>query len=264
MGDRKKAIITGAAGGMGLEHARHLARLGIDIVIFDIDLEVAKKWNDKLAGETVVDDIRSLGVDCIALQVDLTNGTETQAAVDKVVAQWPIIDILINNAGGAAAPFEFSSPTTIREADTHRVVNINLMSTINCCRAVAPYLRRPGASIINIGTINAEWEAPGAKQALYGAAKAAVIRYTRSLAVELGPKGIRANTVSPGYVETPRIAAQAALRPGVSGSDLVSKIPLGRVGRSEDVSAVVAFLAGPSSGFVTGNNIRVSGGMELM
>jgi len=259
----KRAIITGAAGGMGLEHARYLARLGADIAIFDIDLEVAKKWNDELYGDTVVDDIKSLGVDCIAIQVDVTDGAATQAAVDKVVAQWPVIDILVNNAGGAAAPFERSSPTTISEEDTHRVVNVNLMSTVNCCRAVAPHLRRPGASIVNIATVNAEMEVPGGKQALYGASKAAVVRYTRSLAVELGPEGIRANSVSPGYIETARIVAQAALRPGVSGPELLSKIPLRRSGQTKDVSPVVAFLAGPLSGYVTGNNIRVSGGMEL-
>ncbi|KAF2216134.1 hypothetical protein CERZMDRAFT_33321, partial [Cercospora zeae-maydis SCOH1-5] len=173
------------------------------------------------------------------------------------------IDILVNNAGGTIIPIDVSSPATISEVDAHRVVDINFMSTINCCRAVAPYLRRPGASIINIGTVNAEWEAPGAKQALYSAVKAAVIRYTRSLAVELRPEGIRANCISPGYIETPRVAAQAALRPGLSRNELLSDIPLRRPGRSEDVSSVVAFLASASSGYVTGNNIRVSGGLKL-
>jgi NAD(P)-dependent dehydrogenase (short-subunit alcohol dehydrogenase family) len=260
----KRAIVTGGACGMGLEHARHLARLGADIAIFDIDLEVSKRWNHKLNGQTVVDDIRGLGVNCIAIQVDLTSAAATQAAVDQIVTQWPEIDILVNNAGGAVTPFERSSPTLITDEDTHRVVNVNLMSTVNCCRAVAPYLRRPGASIINIATTNAEMEVSGGKLALYAASKAAVIRYTRSLAVELGPEGIRANALSPGYVETPRIVAQAAARPGLSGNDLSGKIPLRRSGRSEDVSRVVEFLAGPMSGYVTGNNIRVSGGMELV
>jgi NAD(P)-dependent dehydrogenase (short-subunit alcohol dehydrogenase family) len=260
----KKAIITGGAGGMGLAHARHLARLGADVAIFDIDLKIAKRWDEKLDAPTVAEEIRGLGVDCLTVQVDLTSAVATQAAIEQVVAKWSAIDIVINNAGGALVPYEASTATTTLDADVQRVITANLMTTVNCCRAVTPYLRRPGASIINIGSVNADVEVSGARLALYGASKAAVARYTRSLAVELGPDGIRANTLSPGVVMTARIAAQQKLRPGFTSNEVLDKIPLRRLGQPQDVSRVVEFLAGPLSEYVTGNNIRVSGGMELV
>ncbi|KAK0387516.1 hypothetical protein NLU13_3762 [Sarocladium strictum] len=260
----KKAIVTGGAGGMGLAHVRHLARLGADVAIFDIDLNVAKRWGEELSAPTVAEEIRGLGVDCIAIQVDLTSATATQAAIEQVVSKWSTIDVMVNNAGGAVAPYDTSTATQTSDEDVHRIVNLNLLTTVNCCRAVTPHLRRPGASIINIGTINADIEAPGGKLALYAATKAGVARYTRSLAVELGPDGIRANTLAPGYIVTARIRAQEKLRPGLTTDALTSKIPMRRVGEPEDVSRVVEFLAGPLSEYVTGNNIRVGGGMDLV
>ncbi|KAF4337254.1 short-chain dehydrogenase reductase family [Fusarium beomiforme] len=232
----KKAIITGGAGGMGLSHARHLARLGADVAILDIDLEVAKRWDEPLDGPTVVDDIRSLGVDCIAVPVDLTSAAATDAAIEQVVSKWSAVDIVVNKAGGAVAPYDSSTATSTADENVHRIVNLNLISTINCCHAVAPYLRRPGASIINIGTVNADMEAPGA--------------------FELGPDGIRTNTLSPDYVKSARIVAQEKLRPGLTTDSLAWKIPMCRVGENQDISRVVEFLAGPLSGYVTGNNVR--------
>jgi len=260
----RRAIVTGAAGGMGRSHARRLARLGADVAIFDVDLDVAARWNETLEADTVADEIRGFGVECIAVQVDLTDAQATQAAVEQVVAKWATIDILVNNAGGAITPFDRSAPTATSDEDARRVIDVNLMSTVNCCRAVAPHLRRPGASIINIGTIGVETEIAGGRLALYSAAKAAVVRYTRSLAVELGPDGIRANALSPGLIETARIQALAASRPGLGGADApAAGIPLRRTGTPEDVSAVVEFLAGDLSAYVTGDHLRAGGGIHL-
>jgi len=260
----KRAIVTGAAGGMGRSHALRLARQGADIAIFDIDLEVAKRWEETLEADTVADEIRSLGVECIAVEVDLTDAGATQAAIERVVADWPTIDILVNNAGGAVTPFDRSTATTTTDEDVHRVIDLNLVSTVNCCRAAAPYLRRPGASIINIATIGVETEAVGGRLALYAASKAAVVRYTRSLAVELGPEGIRANSLSPGLIETARIKALAATRPGLGGDDPAATIPLRRAGTPDDVSKVVEFLAGDLSSYVTGDHLHAGGGIDLL
>jgi len=260
----KRAIVTGGAGGMGRSHARRLARLGADVAIFDIDLEVATRWNEPLEAETVADEIRAFGVECIAVQVDLTDAAATQAAIDQVVARWPTIDIMVNNAGGAITPFDRSTPTGTSDEDARRTIDVNLMSAVNCCRAVAPHLRRPGASIINIATIGVETETAGGRLALYSAAKAAVVRYTRSLAVELGPEGIRANSLSPGLIETARIKALSASRPGLGGDDPAASIPLRRTGTPDDVSAVVEFLAGDLSAYVTGDHIRAGGGIDLI
>ncbi len=260
----KRAIVTGGAGGMGRSHARRLARLGADVAIFDIDLNVASRWNEQLEADTIADEIRGFGVDCIAVEVDLTSATATQAAIDQVVAAWPVIDILVNNAGGALTPYDRSAPTVTTDDDARRVVDLNLMSTVNCCRSVAPHLRRPGASIINIATLGVETEIIGGRLALYSAAKAAVVRYTRSLAVELGPEGIRANALSPGLIETARIKALETSRPGMAGEDPTSTIPLRRVGVPDDVSAVVEFLASDLAGYVTGDHIKVGGGIDLI
>jgi 3-oxoacyl-[acyl-carrier protein] reductase len=260
----KRAIVTGGAGGMGRNFALRLARLGADVAIFDIDLDVAKKWNEELSAPTVADEITAFGVNALAVQVDLTDGAATTAAVDKVVAEWSTIDVLVNNAGGAITPYDRSMPTVTTEEDAHRIVDINLMSTINCCRAAAPHLRRPGASVINISTIGVDTEIVGGRLAVYAAAKAAVVRYTRSLAVELGPDGIRANSVAPGLIETARIRAMAASRPNMAGEDPAATIPLRRTGRPEDVAAVVEFLAGDLSAYVTGENIRAGGGIHLI
>ena len=260
----KRAIVTGGAGGMGRSHALRLARHGADVAIFDIDLEIAKRWDETLDADTVADEIRALGVECIAVQVDLTDSAATQAAIDHVVAEWTTIDIMVNNAGGAVTPYERSTPTTTTAEDTRRVIDLNLVSTVNCCRAVAPYLRRPGASIINIATIGVETESAGGRLALYSAAKAAVVRYTRSLAVELGPEGIRANSLSPGLIETARIKALAALRPGLGGADPAATIPLRRTGTPDDVSNVVEFLASDLAAYVTGDHLHVGGGIDLI
>jgi NAD(P)-dependent dehydrogenase (short-subunit alcohol dehydrogenase family) len=249
---------------MGRSHALRLARLGADVAIFDIDLAVASKWNEQLQADSVADEIRALGVDALAVEVDLTDAAATDAAVAQVVGQWPAIDILVNNAGGAFTPFERSSPTTTSDEDTRRIVEINLLSTVNCCRAAAPHLRRPGAAIVNIATIGVDVEIAGGRLALYAAAKAAVVRYTRSLALELGPEGIRANCIAPGLIETARIKTMAASRPGVGDEDQATRtIPLRRAGRPEDVSAVVEFLTGELSAYVTGEYIRVGGGIKL-
>ena len=260
----KRAIVTGGAGGMGRSHALRLARLGADIAIFDLDLNVAARWGEQLEADTVADEIRALGVDCLAVEVDLTNAEATQAAVDRVVDEWHLIDILVNNAGGAITPFDRSTATVTTDEDAHQVVNVNLFSTLNCCRAAAPHLRRPGASIINITTIGVETEAVGGRLALYAASKAAVVRFTRSLAVELGPDGIRANALSPGLIQTARIKALAATRPNLGGDDPAATIPLRRMGEPEDVSAVVEFLAGDLSAYVTGDHIRAGGGIHII
>ena len=258
----KRAVITGAGGGMGRAHALRLARLGADIAIFDVDLDVAKRWGEEVQAPTVADEIRDLGVQCLAVEADLSRAEQAAAAIGQVVEEWSTIDILVNNAGGAITPIERSTPTGTSDEDARRVLDVNFFTTINCCRAAAPHLRRPGAAIVNIATIGVDIEAPGGRLALYAAAKAAVARYTRSLALELGPDGIRVNCISPGLIETPRIRAQSAVR-GLGEPGQAQTVPLRRLGTSDDVSAVVEFLVTDPSGYVTGECIRAGGGIHL-
>ena len=258
----KRAVITGGGGGMGRAHALRLARLGADIAIFDIDLEVAKRWGEEVPAPTVADEIRDLGVQCLAVEADLSRAEQAAAAIGQVVEEWSTIDILVNNAGGAVTPIDRSTPTSTSDEDARRVLDVNFFTTINCCRAAAPHLRRPGAAIVNIATIGVDIEVPGGRLALYAASKAAVARYTRSLALELGPDGIRVNCISPGLIETPRIRAQSAAR-GLGDPGQAQTVPLRRLGTSDDVSAVVEFLVTDLSGYVTGECIRAGGGLHL-
>ncbi|GAB3082160.1 SDR family NAD(P)-dependent oxidoreductase [Nocardioides zeae] len=260
----RRAIVTGGAGGMGRAHALRLASLGADVAIIDIDLDVAQRWQEELTAPTVADEIRALGVRSIAIQADITDAAAADAAVAQVVREWSGLDILVNNAGGAVTPYDRSTATTTTDEDVRRVVDLNLIGTVNMCRAAAPHLTRPGGSVVNIATIGVDVEAGTGQLALYAAAKAAVVRYTRSLAVELGPEGIRANALSPGLIQTARIRALAASRPGAGGGDPAAGIPLRRVGDPDDVSKAVAFLAGDDAAYVTGENLRVGGGIHLV
>jgi 3-oxoacyl-[acyl-carrier protein] reductase len=261
---QRRAVVTGGAGGMGRAHALRLARLGADVAILDLDLDVAKRWDEELTAPTVAEEIKALGVESMAIEVDITDAAATDAAIATIVSEWSAIDILVNNAGGAITPYDRSTATTTSEEDVHRVVDLNLVGTVNMCRAAAPHMRRPGGSIINIATIGVDVEAGQGHLALYAAAKAGVVRYTRSLAVELGPEGIRANCVSPGLIMTARIQALAASRPGAGGVDQSDTIPLRRTGTPDDVAAVVEFLAGELAGYVTGETIRAGGGIHLV
>ena len=216
----------------------------------------------KYQAPTVADEIRDLGVQCLAVEADLSRAEQAAAAIGQVVEEWSTIDILVNNAGGAVTPIDRSTPTSTSDEDARRVLDVNFFTTINCCRAAAPHLRRPGAAIVNIATIGVDIEVPGGRLALYAAAKAAVARYTRSLALELGPDGIRVNCISPGLIETPRIRAQSAAR-GLGDPGQAQTVPLRRLGTSDDVSAVVEFLVTDLSGYVTGECIRAGGGIHL-
>ena len=137
------------------------------------------------------------------------------------------------------------------------------MSAVHCSQAAAPHLTRPGGAIVNISTIGTEVVSKSAAYAIYGSAKAAVLRYTQYLAVELGPDGIRANCIAPGIIATPRVAAAAAAR-GIGTDAQAAVIPLRRIGRTEDVLGALEVLVTDMSAYGTGECIMVSGGYTLV
>jgi len=260
----KVAAVTGAGGGMGRAYAHRLASLGADVAILDIDLNVSKRFDEQLGGETVMDEVRAMGVRSIGVEADLSNEEKARAAIEKVVKELGGIDILVNNAGGAVTPYENSTPSTSSHADTQRLLDANFWTTVNCCQAAVPHLRqRKGGVIVNVTTLGVDIEGRQASYALYSAAKAAVMRYSRSLAVELGPDGIRVNVIAPGDVETPRVKAAAKARNFVA-SDRAKDIPLRRVGQAEDVAGPLEFLVTDLSAYVTGECVRVGGGRHLV
>ncbi len=256
------AVVTGGGGGMGRVHALTLAARGADVAILDIALDAGIRNGEALTAATVVAEIEAQGRRAIGIELDLSQADVVAAAFGRIAAAFDRIDFLVNNAGGAITPIERSTATLSTVDDVETLLDANLRTTINCCRAAAPHLADGGA-IVNVATVGVDLDDSTGRLAIYAAVKAAIVRYTRSLAVELGPRGIRANCVAPGLIETARVKAQAAAR-NLATAAQAQRIPLRRLGQSEDVAAVVAFLVGPGAAYVTGECIRVSGGMTLV
>ncbi|WP_084397141.1 SDR family NAD(P)-dependent oxidoreductase [Henriciella aquimarina] len=259
----KVAVVTGGAGGMGRAHALRLASLGADIAIVDIDLDIASKYAEALAADTVQHEIESLGVRAISVEADLSVETEARDAVDKIASEFGRIDFLINNAGGAITSIDRSSAVTSSAEDRAVLFAANFETTVNMCQSCAPFLTRQGGAIVNISTIGAFADDLAGRLAMYGAAKAAVEKYSRSLAVELGPSRVRVNCIAPGLIETPRVKALAESR-NLATAAQANSIPLRRLGQIEDVVGVMEFLVSDHSAYITGESIKVAGGHTLV
>lgn len=259
----KTAVVTGAARGLGRAYALRLAALGADVAVIDIDLQGAAQFGEQLSAPSVAAEIEALGRRGFGIQCDLAQRKDALAAIAKAHELLGRIDILVNNAGGALTPAERSMPSITPEEDTRFLMDVNYMSTVHCCQAVAPFMKQQGTgSIINISSQSGITTYKQGLLSAYAASKAAVTHYTRYLAAELGPHGIRANCLSPGVMMTARVAAQAAKR-GVGTEDEAAQIPLRRFGRVEDCAGVVEFLATDLSQYVSGQVISVCGGAVL-
>jgi 3-oxoacyl-[acyl-carrier protein] reductase len=258
----KVAIVTGGAGGMGRAYAMHLAGLGADIAIFDKDLNVGKR-NGEYSGESVAQEIRDLGRRVVAIEADLSNRAAATAAVQQATADLGKLDILVNNAGGSFTPADRSFATIVPDEDIQVMIGANFLSALYCCQAAAPLITKPGGSIINVVTFGVFGGDASGQGAVYSAAKAALHTYTRSLAVELGPQGVRANCIAPGMILTPRVAAAAQGRQ-LGMPEQVKSIPLRRFGQADDMVGACEFLASDMSKYITGECICVTGGMGLI
>jgi NAD(P)-dependent dehydrogenase (short-subunit alcohol dehydrogenase family) len=258
------AIVTGAARGLGRAYALRLASLGADVVIGDIDLDSAREFDEVLSAATVTDEIRALGRRSLGIQGDLTQRAAASELAARTLAEFGRIDILVNNAGGAFTPVERSTASQVPDEDTALMFGVNYMSALHCCQEVVPAMRERGAGVIvNIATMAALDASKSATRLVpYSVAKAAVLQYTRYLAAELGPDGIRVNCLSPGGMLTARIRKQAEGR-GMHTEKEMRRIPLRRFGVEEDCANVLEFLVTPLSGYVTGQCISVCGGAVL-
>ncbi|MDB5826687.1 MAG: 3-oxoacyl-[acyl-carrier protein] reductase [Variovorax sp.] len=258
------AIVTGAARGLGRAYALRLASLGANVIVADIDLASAREFDEALSAATVSDEIRALGRRSLGVQGDLTKRDAARALVAAALAEFGRIDILVNNAGGAFTPVERSTASLVPDEDSALMFGVNYMSALYCCQEVAPTMRAQGSGVIvNIATMAALDASRSAGRLVpYAVAKGAVLQYTRYLATELGPDGIRVNCLSPGPMLTARIRKQAAER-GMHNDKEVRRIPLRRFGEVEDCANVLEFLVTPLSGYVTGQCISVCGGSVL-
>jgi NAD(P)-dependent dehydrogenase (short-subunit alcohol dehydrogenase family) len=243
----KVAIVTGARRGMGKSHAIALAKAGAKVVVSDISLEDCQK---------VVDEIKKKKGEAIAIKCDVTKKEEVDEMVRKTIEKWGKIDILVNNAGIC----DFKPFLEMTEKDWDRTININLKGYFLCAQAVAKEMvKRKSGSIINIASIAMGQTGVGFPALThYCASKGGIVAMTEAMALELAPYNIRVNAISPGAIETPMIDPLKADPKTIEG--ILARIPLHRVGKPEEVSNLVLFLASDASSYMTGSDVVIDGG----
>ncbi|ETF04446.1 3-ketoacyl-ACP reductase [Advenella kashmirensis W13003] len=237
------AFITGGAGTLGFAMATRFLQEGGNVVICDANQE---------AIDTACEKLTALGGSVLGVRADVTNKDEVALAVQEATHKWKKIDVLVNNAGFARDRYL----TKMSEEDWHAVLDVTLQGAFHCTRAVLPIMmdNRYGR-VINIAS-RAHLGNPG--QTNYSAAKAGLIGFTRSLALESGKFGITANAVAPGVISTPRMQQRSDYQELTERAK--SNTPVARLGDPSDVAATVAFLASRLAGFTTGETVHVTGG----
>ena len=244
------AVVTGAASGMGLAIARHLAAQGDRVALLDLQGEAARG-----AAET----LRAAGARAIGVEADVTKRSAVDAAIEKVRAELGPIRIMVTAAGLDA----FDRFTEITPEKWERILAINLTGTFHSIQAAVPdMLEARSGRIVTISSSSAQSGAP--RMAHYVAAKAGVIGLTRALALDFARHGITVNVITPGMIDTPM------LRRAASGGDIgelektaARAVPVGRPGTPEEVAATCGFLCSDEAAFITGQVVGVNGGMVL-
>lgn len=242
----KTVLITGGAGGIGSACARLFAKKGYNVVIGYCSSEES--------AQSLARQLCEAGGQAIALRADIAKRQEAVSLVEATVKAFGTIDVLVNNAGVS----HIGLFTDITESEWDRLCKINLAGTLWCAQAAAKaMISRKEGSIINISSM---WGEVGAScEVCYSATKAAVIGFTKALAKELGPSGIRVNCVSPGVIATKMNSSLD----NQTLEQLAQETPLGRIGTPEEVAEVVCFLAEDASSFVTGQVLGCSGGLII-
>jgi NAD(P)-dependent dehydrogenase (short-subunit alcohol dehydrogenase family) len=240
------ALITGGGNGIGRAVAHRFARAGMTVVIADYD---------HAAAEQVRGEVAESGAKADALSVDVTVAREVTALVSDVAQRFGRIDILTNIAGGS---FYTKRIEDFTWTEFKRVIDTNLKGTFLMCREVARLMQKQGAGRIintasNYGVTGSAFRAP------YSAAKAGIVGFTKSLALELAPDGIRVNTVAPGPTDTPRVMEKET--PEARRQRWYSAIPLGRTAQPEDLAELYYFLTTPESAAITGQLFHCNGGL---
>lgn len=242
----KTALVTGAARGIGKAIALKFAEEGANVAFTDLVID-----ENAEATET---EILAKGVKCKGYASNAADFIQTEEVVNQIKEDFGCIDILVNNAGITKDGLMLR----MTEAQWDAVIAVNLKSAFNFIHACTPIMmRQKGGSIINMASVVGVHGNAG--QCNYAASKAGMIALAKSIAQEMGPKGIRANAIAPGFIET----AMTAALPDAVREEWRKKIPLRRGGTTEDVANVAAFLASDMSAYVTGQVIQIDGGMNM-
>lgn len=243
---RKAAIITGSTSGIGQAVARHLAENGYDILVHGLDETGLKE---------TVDSLKALGAKTEVVLGDVRKPEVTTEIVKKAVAAFGRIDGLANNAGTGF--FRPASETS--DEDWQSVFSLHLDAPFRLCRNAYPHLKAAKGAIVNTSSVTATHWLPS--RVAYGTAKSAIIGLTKNLAAEWAPEGIRVNAIAPGTIETPLVRSNfESGRTGVPKERVVSRMPIGRLGRPDEVAKVTGFLLSDQSSYVTGHVVYIDGG----
>ncbi|MEZ5826244.1 MAG: SDR family oxidoreductase [Geminicoccaceae bacterium] len=246
----KRALITAGAGGIGLEMARLFSAEGADIWICDVD-----------EGALAAADAGFRKNRC-----DVSNEADVEAMFASIEAEWGALDILVNNAGiaGPTAPVE-----DISTEDRRRTIDVDLNGSFYCTRKAVPLLKKSAGSIVNMSSVAGRIGYP--LRTPYAAAKWAIVGFTKSLAGELGPDGVRVNTILPGPVAGPRIqsvfdarATQLGVTPADVEAQYVEKVALRKLVTARDIAEMALFLCSDAGASISGQALSVCGGMEAL
>jgi 3-oxoacyl-[acyl-carrier protein] reductase len=241
----KSALITGAAQGIGKDIALGMAREGANIAIADVNIESAQSTSQE---------VNSLGVKSIALKLDVSNQDSVTETFKTFIEEFNTLDILVNNAGITRDGVLLR----MKEEDWDAVLNINLKGSFLCSKEAIKIMRKQrSGKIISISSVVAFMGNPG--QANYSSSKAGLIGLTKTIAKEYASRGIRANAVAPGFIQT---AMTDVLSDEVK-DEMKKSIPLGQFGSPEDVTNAVIFLSSKEADYITGQVIHVNGGMYM-
>lgn len=243
----KVAIITGGRRGMGKAHALALSAQGAKIAVTDIDA---------LQCAPVAQEIISRGGEAICLKMDVLSKNEIEAAFDEVIKHFGRLDILVNNAG----IYSSRAAIDLTEEEWEKTININLRGQFFCAqRAAKEMAKQKWGRIINIASVASGQTGVGINGGVhYTASKGGILGMTETLAIEWAPLGINVNAIAPGAIDTPMV--QAAQIPKEAMSAMLERVPLKRIGKPEEVSAAVVFLASDEASYITGSTIYVDGG----
>jgi 3-oxoacyl-[acyl-carrier protein] reductase len=243
----KVAVVTGASKGIGADIAKHLAAEGADVVV--------NYSSSKEGADQVVDEIAKRGGKAIAVQGNVAKKSEVARLFATAKKAFGKIDILVNNAG----VYDWSPIEEITEEQFHRQFDVNVLGLLLATQEAVKQFDSAGGNIINISSTVTSLTPPGSS--IYTGTKGAVDAITRTLAKELGPRNIRVNAINPGLVETEGVRAagfdQGDLRKGIE-----AQTPLGRIGQPDDIAPAAVFLASSDSKWITGETLRVAGGLR--
>ena len=242
----KVAVVTGASKGIGAAIAKSLGAEGASVIV--------NYASSKAGADSVVAAITAAGGKAVAVGGDVSKAAEAQGIIEAAIKNFGRLDILVNNSG----VYEFSPIEEVTEEQFHKIFNINVLGLLLTTQAAVKYLGE-GSSIINIGSVVSSLTPPAST--VYTGTKGAVDAITGVLAKELGSRKIRVNSINPGMVETEGVHAA-----GFIGSDFekgaVSQTPLGRIGQVDDIATVATFLATEDAKWITGELVRVGGGLR--